>query len=78
MVRWGGIPNFQEADFSVFRNIKVTERVSFQFRAEAFNLFNRTNLQMPGATFGSNAAQFGLSTATFFPRQIQFALKTVF
>jgi hypothetical protein len=71
-------PNFQEADFSVFRNIKVTERVSFQFRAEAFNLFNRTNLQMPGATFGSNAAQFGLSTATFFPRQIQFALKTVF
>ncbi len=68
-------PNFREFDFSLFKNIKVTERVSFQFRAEAFNLFNRTNLKMPSATFGASASKFGLSTGTFFPREIQFALK---
>ncbi len=68
-------PKFREFDFSLFKNIKVTERVNFQFRAEAFNIFNRTNLQMPSATFGKAASRFGLSTATFFPREIQFALK---
>jgi carboxypeptidase family protein/TonB-dependent receptor-like protein len=71
-------PNFQEVDLSLFKNIKASERVNLQFRAEAFNLFNRTNLQMPSATFGQSASQFGLSTATYFPREIQFALKMIF
>ncbi len=67
-------PSFQEVDLSLFKNIKVSERVSFQFRAEAFNLFNRTNLQPPSTFLRSNPL-FGLSSATYFPRQIQFALK---
>ncbi len=71
-------PNFQEVDFSLFKNIKAGERVNLQFRAEAFNLFNRTNLQMPSATFGTRASKFGLSQATYFPREIQFALKLLF
>jgi hypothetical protein len=72
-------PNFQEVDLSVFKNIKVNERVNFQFRAEAFNLFNRTNLQMPIANFnGANSGNFGQSVSTFFPREIQFALKMFF
>src|SRR5207244_10601875 len=29
-------PNFQEIDLSLFKNIKVSERVNFQFRTEGF------------------------------------------
>lgn len=69
-------PTFADVDLSLFKNFKVTEEVNVQFRAEAFNLFNRTNLKMPGANFnGSGSELFGLSTGTFFPRQIQFALR---
>ncbi len=70
-------PTFREVDFSLFKNIKVTEQVNVQFRAEGFNIFNRTNLLMPGATFGTSTKQFGLSSQTYFPRQIQFALKMI-
>ena len=67
-------PNFRQVDFSLFKNIKVTESVNFQFRAEGFNIFNRTNLYQPLNSLFSNA-NFGLSPQAFFPRQIQFALK---
>jgi hypothetical protein len=71
-------PNWREVDFSLFKNIKATERATIQFHAEAFNLFNRTNLQQPGARLGQSVGQFGLSQQAFFPRQIQFALKFIF
>jgi hypothetical protein len=71
-------PNFSEFDFSLVKNIKTSERTQLIFRAEAFNLFNRTNLQMPSATFGSARSQFGLSTAAYAARQIQFALRFEF
>ena len=71
-------PNFQEIDFSVFKNIKAGERANLQFRAEAFNLFNRTNLQMPSATFGFSTSLFGLTTQAYAARQIQFALRLSF
>jgi len=71
-------PNFREVDFSLFKNIKITERLNGEFRAEAFNIFNRTNLQQPSATLSSNVGNFGISQAAYFPRQIQFALKLIF
>ncbi len=70
-------PNFRDIDLSLFKNIKVNERVNAQFRAEAFNLFNRTNLQQPSSVLRNNPL-FGLSSQTFFSRQIQFALKLSF
>ncbi len=48
-----------------------------QFRAEGFNIFNRTNLYQPYNQF-SNPTLFGLSQNSYFPRQIQFALKMMF
>jgi hypothetical protein len=36
-------PNFRDVDFSVIKNIPVTERVKIQLRAEMYNLFNRIN-----------------------------------
>lgn len=69
-------PAFSQVDFSLFKSIKATERVNFQFRAEAFNIFNHTNLQQPAN--GLLNPNFGLATASYFPRQIQFALKMFF
>jgi hypothetical protein len=36
-------PGFGDVDFSVFKNIPITERVRVQLRAEMYNLFNRIN-----------------------------------
>jgi hypothetical protein len=41
-------PGFSDVDFSVFKDTKVHERVTVQFRAEMFNLFNRSNYAPPG------------------------------
>ena len=63
----------------VTRNFQVRERQSVQFRAEAFNLPNRVNLD-PAST-GLNAinnANFGRFLAAYDPRIMQFALKYVF
>jgi hypothetical protein len=75
-------PAFYDFDTSLFKTFTFTERYRLQFRAEAFNLLNRTNFALPNAvTFsGSNySSSAGLITATANPsRQIQFALKLLF
>ncbi len=47
-----------------------------QFRAEAFNLLNRSNFAVPGSTLGSSS--FGVISSTAPPRQLQLALKLYF
>jgi hypothetical protein len=47
-----------------------------QFRAEAFNLFNKTNFRNAGTN--RSAAGFGQVRATFPARQLQFALRLTF
>jgi hypothetical protein len=42
-------PGYSDVDFSVFKNTKITERLTIQFRAEMFNLFNRTNYAPPAS-----------------------------
>ena len=37
-------PGFGSVDFSVIKNVPITERVKIQLRADMFNLFNRINL----------------------------------
>jgi Carboxypeptidase regulatory-like domain/TonB dependent receptor len=41
-------PAFRDFDLSVFKNTKVTERITTQFRVEMFNLFNFVNLAPVG------------------------------
>jgi hypothetical protein len=65
----------------------LRERYSAQFRVEVFNLFNRTDLPIPGTT-DPTRGQFGCSCATpdsanpvlgsGGPRHIQFGLKLNF
>ncbi len=70
-------PFVYETDFSLHKNFPITEARYFQFRAEAFNLLNRTNFATVSGT-NSNSSGFGVFNATFPARQIQLALKVVF
>ena len=69
-------PDFFDVDASVVKNFHATERLRFQFRAEAFNLENRPNFQNPTSTVSS--ATFGQITAANDPRVLQFGLKLFF
>jgi len=79
-------PGFGSVDFSVFKTTYITERVSVEFRAEIFNLLNRTNWANPNATLSSSS--FGQLTQTLNggsapglgfgePRNTQLALKLI-
>jgi outer membrane receptor protein involved in Fe transport len=55
-------PGYSDVDFSVFKDTKITERLTIQLRAEMFNLFNRANYAPPGAGGTvSNGGSFALS-----------------
>ncbi|HLH29645.1 MAG TPA: TonB-dependent receptor, partial [Terriglobia bacterium] len=55
-------PGFQDVDFSLAKSTAIKERVSLQFRAEAFNVLNHPNFAQPNQTVTS--ADFGRITAT--------------
>ncbi|HEV2664224.1 MAG TPA: TonB-dependent receptor [Blastocatellia bacterium] len=40
-------PNFRTVDLSLNKSFALTERLNLQFRAEAFNVLNRTNFDLP-------------------------------
>ncbi|MCX6612818.1 MAG: hypothetical protein NTW74_18450, partial [Acidobacteria bacterium] len=69
-------PGSANVDWGLFKQIPIVERHTLQFRAEFFNLFNRTNLGLPNNNLQS--AQFGRITSAGSPRVIQFALKYAF
>jgi hypothetical protein len=54
----------------------LSEGKHLEFRAEAFNLLNKTNFQAAAAVISNST--FGTITKTFPARQIQFGLKVVF
>jgi outer membrane receptor protein involved in Fe transport len=49
-------PHFWQVDMSLFKNFKITEKVTGQFRAESFNSFNHVNLGQPNGTVDSSSA----------------------
>ncbi|HKE23353.1 MAG TPA: carboxypeptidase regulatory-like domain-containing protein [Bryobacteraceae bacterium] len=64
-------------DLSMLKNFHVTERVSVQYRFEAFNAFNRAQFAAPNLTPTSSA--FGTITSQAnTPRSIQMGLKVKF
>ncbi|MEK7406846.1 MAG: hypothetical protein AAB225_17355, partial [Acidobacteriota bacterium] len=73
-VRADGERNF---DLSVFKVLRVTEKLTFQFRTETFNAFNTPRFGGPGT--GLNSNNFGMiSSQANSPRQMQFGLKALF
>jgi outer membrane receptor protein involved in Fe transport len=71
-------PGLADWDFSVHKKISLTETKYFQFRAEIFNLFNRTNFSNPDGGFSDGPTSFGRITTAGDPRLLQFALKYFF
>jgi hypothetical protein len=78
-LRGPGIANY---DFAVFKRTAVTERINVEFRAEAFNLFNRVQFGFAApaliyttaanSTFGTSSLQLNS------PRLMQMALRLRF
>ncbi|HEV2378366.1 MAG TPA: carboxypeptidase regulatory-like domain-containing protein [Terriglobia bacterium] len=68
-----GVFNF---DMALYKDFRVKEDVNFQFRAEAFNIFNRANFAGVQTAYG--AGNFGAVTAALDPRIFEFALRFQF
>ena len=70
-------------DLNLVKNTSLTERVSLQFRAGSYNIFNNVNFLQPSSrmfetngSYSSGAGKIvGTSTDS---RQFQFALKLLF
>jgi len=69
-------PGLQDADLMLSKTFQIKERVSFEFRAEAFNVSNTPPLNDPNGSFGS--AAFGTITSAGNPRDFEFAGKLHF
>ena len=55
-------PGYRDVDASIFRDFGIVERIKFQIRGEATNVFNLTNLGGPSATM--NSSTFGQVTGS--------------
>ncbi len=71
------LPAFYETDFSIHKRFEIMEERALEFRAEAFNLLNRSNFASLSST-NANAGGFGVFNTTFPARQLQLALRLVF
>jgi Carboxypeptidase regulatory-like domain/TonB dependent receptor len=69
-------PGFTNWDFSLFKNIRITDSKELQFRAEFFNILNHTNFHNPDSDMNSQTFNQILEAQP--PRLIQFALKFTF
>ncbi|HKE20997.1 MAG TPA: TonB-dependent receptor [Bryobacteraceae bacterium] len=81
-------PGIWQADTSLEKRFRLTERSSISFRADVFNIFNRAQLGNPsakwtppssGTTFGQITGPYTTSAVgTGTPRQMQFMLRLSF
>jgi len=70
-------PGFNRVDIGIHRNFRIYDRLNFQFRIEAFNVANHTNVQGINAAAGSTAT-FGEVTSYRDARILQFAGRITF
>jgi hypothetical protein len=83
-------PGYFNVDAALVRFFPIREQMKVEFRAEAFNLFNRTNMAPPGWSVNSTtnlaspgnqsvtSGTFGYTNAAFDMRILQLALKFYF
>jgi hypothetical protein len=81
-------PGLQQWDASVFKNTKISERFTLQFRWEVFNVLNRANFAVRTGSITSGSFGRFRETADVFalnailgsgaPRNMQFGLKLIF
>ena len=78
-------PGFADTDFSIEKNTALTERIKFQVRADAFDIFNHPSFGNPGTSATVGSTSFGIISSTRFPvgdlgssRQLQIIGKIIF
>jgi hypothetical protein len=69
-------PGFANFNVSLMKTTRLKEGLDLQFRAEAFNLFNHPNFNLPDNFLGSPT--FGRILSAQSPRHIQLGLKLLF
>ncbi len=69
-------PGFATFDVSLLRTFSLTERNKLTLEAQAFNLFNRVNFNLPQAY--ADQPDFGTITSAKAPRQLQIAARIRF
>ena len=69
-------PGFAETDLSLAKTFRIFERLACQFRVDAFNAFNRVNLNNPVSDLSNS--NFGRSTAADTPRVFQAKVRLEF
>ncbi len=67
-------PGFVLTDLSGIKKIPIYERISCEFRAEAFNIFNHPVFGPPDTTLGDGTTGI-INSQVNLPRQIQIAVK---
>lgn len=77
-------PSKMNANLSLFRDFPIVERLTGQFRVEAFNVLNHPNFDLYNTAAGYvnsqvvTSATFGKLGVASDPRVIQFAMKLIF
>ena len=74
-------PGFENWNMGLFKTIPVNERFRFQFRAEAFNVWNHPNLggaSGGGVNFNPTSSTFGKVTTKGSERNLQLSLRLEF
>ena len=73
-------PGIRNYDFAMFKRTAITERFNLEFRAEAFNLFNRVQFGTPdrGQTTSANNTFGQITSQQNNPRLLQMALRLRF
>ena len=75
-------PSTYQLNLGVLKNFNFTDTAKLQFRAEGFNLLNKTQLSNPNTNFfdTNNVNGFGIirGTSPFSNRQLQFGLRLEF
>ncbi len=69
-------PGYQNVNLALLKRVRLGGRTSLQLRAEAFNLLNRTNFDLPDNFYGSPT--FGQVLSAGAPRHIQFGARLMF
>ena len=69
-------PGYRDVDASIFRDFNIYERVKFQFRGEATNVFNMVSLSGPSGTF--NSGSFGTISGASSMRVLQLGGRLLF
>ncbi|WP_232296277.1 TonB-dependent receptor [Terriglobus sp. TAA 43] len=73
----GRTNGFYQADLGLHKAFSLWNEASkFDFRAEAFNVLNKTNYAAANSTFGGSS--FGTITSAYPARQLQLAAKIIF